>query len=286
MAFRGAWSRRDVVTDETYNEWRKQCPWLCSGLMYNVASCFSFLATKPWEYHNHMFTEITSITHCVRAHTHTHIRHTPNETPMKINCVRNTNLRKEKITEWKTSPVFHQIQLWWLNQGGQDGQRVDRTRNVYKLSAGKSSSEERDHLVDRGVDGRIIQDVLGRTNRLLSFDTTRTAQKTTPPILRCRGNVFTGLLPRTIGGYTDRPTDSPLITHGPHRKWCVQQFFYCCIRCRGSVFTEPLPSNDKRDTHTDTQTDGRDLWSTPMRWVQLPWYTHQVSWRLVQAFES
>jgi hypothetical protein len=23
--------------------------------------------------------------------------------------------------------------------------------------------------------------------------------------------------------------------------------------------TEPLPSNDRRDTHTDTQTDGRDL---------------------------
>jgi hypothetical protein len=48
----------------------------------------------------------------------------------------------------------------------------------------------------------------------------------------------------TIGGYTDRPTDSPLIRHGPHRKRCVQQFFYCCmcIRCRGNVFTEPLPS--------------------------------------------
>jgi hypothetical protein len=26
------------------------------------------------------------------------------------------------------------------------------------------------------------------------------------------------------------------------------------------VFTEPLPSNDRRDTHTDIYTDGKDLW--------------------------
>jgi hypothetical protein len=32
-----------------------------------------------------------------------------------------------------------------------------------------------------------------------------------------------------------------------------------CIRCSGNVFTEPLPSNEMRDTHTDTQTDGRVL---------------------------
>jgi hypothetical protein len=46
----------------------------------------------------------------------------------------------------------------------------------------------------------------------------------------------------------------PSIRHGPHRKRCVQQFFYCCVRsrCRGNGFTELLPSNG-RDTHTDTQ---------------------------------
>jgi hypothetical protein len=40
----------------------------------------------------------------------------------------------------------------------------------------------------------------------------------------------------------------------------IQQFFYCCvcIRNRGNVFTAPLPSNCRRDTHIDTQTDGRD----------------------------
>jgi hypothetical protein len=38
-----------------------------------------------------------------------------------------------------------------------------------------------------------------------------------------------------------------LIGHGSHRKWDVQQFFYCClcILCRGNVCTEPLSSNDK-----------------------------------------
>jgi hypothetical protein len=49
----------------------------------------------------------------------------------------------------------------------------------------------------------------------------------------------------TIGGYKDRLTDSPLMWYGPHRKWCTQQFFYCCICCHGNLFLEPLPSNGK-----------------------------------------
>jgi hypothetical protein len=63
----------------------------------------------------------------------------------------------------------------------------------------------------------------------------------------------------------------PLIRHGPHRKRRVQQFSYCytCIICRGNVFTEPLPSNN-RGIHTQTQTDGRDLWSAPLKWAQAP----------------
>jgi hypothetical protein len=35
-------------------------------------------------------------------------------------------------------------------------------------------------------------------------------------------------------------------------------------------FTEPLPSNDRRDKHRDTETDGWDVLSTPLRWVQVP----------------
>jgi hypothetical protein len=41
------------------------------------------------------------------------------------------------------------------------------------------------------VEERTLQQVLERNNRLLSFDTAWTLQKTTPPTnLRCRGNVF------------------------------------------------------------------------------------------------
>jgi hypothetical protein len=43
--------------------------------------------------------------------------------------------------------------------------------------------------------------ILGRTNRLLSYDTTRNAQETTPPtILRSRGNFFKELLPSNDRG--------------------------------------------------------------------------------------
>jgi hypothetical protein len=30
---------------------------------------------------------------------------------------------------------------------------------------------------------------------------------------------------------------------------------------------------------------GMDLWSTPLRWLQMAWCTYRVSWRLVQAFK-
>jgi hypothetical protein len=32
-------------------------------------------------------------------------------------------------------------------------------------------------------------------------------------------------------------------------------------------------------------TSGRDLWSAPLKWSQVAWYTYQVSWRSVQAFK-
>jgi hypothetical protein len=42
-----------------------------------------------------------------------------------------------------------------------------------------------------------------------------------------------------------------LIRYGPHRKWRVQPFFYCCvcIRCRCNVFTEPSNRNVHIQTH-------------------------------------
>jgi hypothetical protein len=60
----------------------------------------------------------------------------------------------------------------------------------------------------------------------------------------------------------------PLIRHGSHRKRRLQQCFVTTgtglpsrsIAMKGGIhFTKPLPSNDMCDTHTDTQTDGRDL---------------------------
>jgi hypothetical protein len=50
-----------------------------------------------------------------------------------------------------------------------------------------------------------------------------------------------------------------------------------CIRCSEKVFTEPLRSNDRGSTHTDTQTNGMDLWNAPLGWTQAPWHTYQVS---------
>jgi hypothetical protein len=63
-----------------------------------------------------------------------------------------------------------------------------------------------------------------------------------------------------------------LLWHGPQRRWRVQQFFCCCscIRCRGNVLTDPLTSNYRGDTQIYTQTDEKDLWHTPLRWVQVP----------------
>jgi hypothetical protein len=65
----------------------------------------------------------------------------------------------------------------------------------------------------------IKQEVLRRTNRHISFETTRTAQKTPlPTILCCRGTSLQSCYLATVGGYTNRLTDIR-----------VQEFFYCCI---------------------------------------------------------
>jgi hypothetical protein len=50
-------------------------------------------------------------------------------------------------------------------------------------------------------------------------------------------------------------------------------------------FTDPLSNNNRRVRHIDTRTYGRNLWRTSLRWVQLPWYSYQISYRLVQAFK-
>jgi hypothetical protein len=57
----------------------------------------------------------------------------------------------------------------------------------------------------------------------------------------------------TIGEYTDGRTGP--IENDESSNSSIAAY----ILCLGKVFTEPLPSNDRRGTHTDTQTDGRDL---------------------------
>jgi hypothetical protein len=44
-----------------------------------------------------------------------------------------------------------------------------------------------------------------------------------------------------------------------------------------------LPSRCLATIGGYTQTTEMDLWSTPLRWAQVPWYTYRVSWRCVQA---
>jgi hypothetical protein len=46
------------------------------------------------------------------------------------------------------------------------------------------------------------------------------------------------------------------------------------------VLAEPLPNNDG-NTNIDTQTDGRDLGSTPLRWAHLPYMSF-----FIKAFKS
>jgi hypothetical protein len=94
------------------------------------------------------------------------------------------------------------------------------------------------------------QEALGRTDHQLSFDKTQAAWKMK------RSTVL--LLRIVIAAGTCLPSR-------------------CLIQNGRIHLIDPLPCNDVRDAHTDTQTGGRDLWSTPLRWVRAPWYTYQVS---------
>jgi hypothetical protein len=51
------------------------------------------------------------------------------------------------------------------------------------------------------------------------------------------GTILKSCYLATIGRYTDRPTYSSLVTHEPHIKRRIQQFFYCCMY---SLSREPV----------------------------------------------
>jgi hypothetical protein len=60
-----------------------------------------------------------------------------------------------------------------------------------------------------------------------------------------------------IEGYTDRPTDTPLIDFDRIENDASNSSpTFECIRCLGNVLSEPLPSNDSGEyTHTHRHTD-------------------------------
>jgi hypothetical protein len=123
----------------------------------------------------------------------------------------------------------------------------------------------------------------GRTNCLLSFDMTWTTQKTMPAIIlySCR-NVFTKLLPSNNSGLliqTHRLSfdklriaykiTCPTILLSLHAflamGMCLPSH---CIAPKGVIrLIQPLPCNHRRDTHTDTQADRRDLQGMPLKWA-------------------
>jgi hypothetical protein len=131
------------------------------------------------------------------------------------------------------------------------------------------------------------QEVLGRTNRLLSFDTMRTAEKTTSPtILFAAGTSLPSSYLLIIGGpiWTQRHKSLTILllllvfiaagTCLPNR---------CLSSKKGIDFTKLFPSNERKNTHTDTQTDGKDLCGVPLRKALVLWCIYQDLWRSVQA---
>jgi hypothetical protein len=105
------------------------------------------------------------------------------------------------------------------------------------------------HTFSNASKRQLEQEVLEITNRLLSFDTTRTVQKTPPTILRCRGNVFTELLPsndRGIHRQTHRLSFDKTRTVQKMRRPTIS--IDACIRCGKNVFTKSLNTTERTGT--------------------------------------
>jgi hypothetical protein len=73
--------------------------------------------------------------------------------------------------------------------------------------------EGKNHLEDQDVDDKtILQEVPGRSDRLLSFDTTQTAQKTIRRGTHRQQGYLISSVPKIREGYIDRQTDSQVIS--------------------------------------------------------------------------
>jgi hypothetical protein len=65
----------------------------------------------------------------------------------------------------------------------------------------------------------------------------------------------------------------PLTWHGPYKNYAPNNYsivvyvFFAAITFRRAV------AKQQQGIQIQTQTDGKDLWSTPLGWVYMPWYT-------------
>jgi hypothetical protein len=78
-------------------------------------------------------------------------------------------------------------------------------------------------------------------------------------IIRCRGNDFTEMVHRNDRGIHRHTCPTILILL---RVFLAAETYFpsqCLATKKGTHFTKPLPNNDRRDRHTDSETDGRDL---------------------------
>jgi hypothetical protein len=66
----------------------------------------------------------------------------------------------------------------------------------------------------------------------------------------------------------------PSIWHGPRRERRVEKLsYFWCVFFAAVTFSSSRCLANIGDTYTATQTDERDLWSTPLRWAEMAWCT-------------
>jgi hypothetical protein len=111
-------------------------------------------------------------------------------------CHKRRKLNIKELHNLYSSPTIIKMIKWRLHLA-----RLEQMVSAYKVLIGKHGQ---DHLEDLGLDERITQEDLGRTNCLLSL----------------------------------------ILHGSHRKRRVQQLFYCCvCIRDRGNVFTEPLPSN-------------------------------------------
>jgi hypothetical protein len=131
------------------------------------------------------------------------------------------------------------------------------------------------------------QQVLGRTSRLLSFDTKLTLKKCLQQFCVAAGTCLRNRWLSTTGHKKTDPQKDSLTDWSSVVMWLWSLWYdtgstennafnnfsiFANIRSRGKVLTGQFSNND---TRTDIQTDGSYLWSTHSRWAQVQLYTQK-----------